>query len=151
MNKAELKLYLETTFPTCKVSETFDFPLLIVNQNELLEVATKLKESKETLFDFLFCQTAVDKTNHFEVVYHLNSTIYRHDLEIKVMVEDMDNGKIESVYSLWKAAEYFENEIFDMFGIRFKNHPHLRRMILGEEWVGFPLRKDYTDERMLTK
>ncbi len=151
MNKGELKLYLETTFPNCKVGETFDFSQLIVDRNDLFTVASKLKDSKETQFDFLFCQTAVDRTNHFEVVYHLTSTVYRHDMVLKVIVEDMDNAKLESVYSLWQAAEFFENEIWDMFGIKFLNHPNLRRFILGEDWKGFPLRKDYTDEKMLIK
>lgn len=151
MNKVELKSYLESTFPNCKVGETFDFPQLIVDRNDLLSVASKLKDTKETQFDFLFCQTAVDRTNHFEVVYHLTSTVYRHDMVLKVLVEERDNAAIESVYSLWQAAEFFENEIWDLFGIKFLNHPNLRRFILGEDWKGFPLRKDYTDEKMLIK
>jgi NADH-quinone oxidoreductase subunit C len=151
VNKEELKSYLETTFPGCKVGDTFDFPQLIVDKNDLLSVASKLKDSKETQFDFLFCQTAVDRTNHFEVVYHLTSTIFRHDMVLKVLVEERENAAIESVCSLWQAAEFFENEIWDMFGIKFLNHPNLRRFILGEDWNGFPLRKDYTDEKMLIK
>jgi NADH:ubiquinone oxidoreductase subunit C len=53
--------------------------------------------------------------------------------------------EIPSVYGLWQSAELFENEIFDLFGIRFQNHPNLRRIFLGDEWKGFPLRKDYQD------
>ena len=146
MNKAELKAYLEQTFPSGKVEETFDFPLLFVDKSELIEVASKLKDSDETKFDFLFCETAIDRRTNFELVYHLTSTIFRHDMVLKVVIEDRENPEVESVYSLWKAAEMFEDEIFDMFGIRFSNHPNLRRIMLGDEWPGFPLRKDYKDE-----
>ncbi|MDP4209556.1 MAG: NADH-quinone oxidoreductase subunit C [Bacteroidota bacterium] len=146
MNREELKSYLESNFSNCQVSETFDFPLLIVPKEELLSVAGKLKNSSETLFDFLFCETAVDRNPNLEVVYHLTSTTFRHDMEMKVILEDRENPEVESVYSLWQAADLFEDEIYDMFGIRFANHPNLRRIMLGDEWQGFPLRKDYKDD-----
>lgn len=146
MTKEELKTYLEQTFPTGKVEETFDFPLMFIDKSELIEVAQKLKDSKETLFDFLFCQTAIDRKTNFEAVYHLTSTTFHHNMVLKVVLEDRDNSELESVYPIWKAADLFENEIYDMFGIRFLNHPNLRRIMLGEEWQGFPLRKDYQDD-----
>jgi NADH:ubiquinone oxidoreductase subunit C len=150
MNREELKSYMETTFPSCKVEETFDFPLIFVDKNELLSVCQKLRDSKETLFDFLFCETAIDRNPNFEVVYHLNSTTYRHDMVVKVVLEDRENPELPSVYSLWEAADLYEDEIFDLFGIRFTGHPDLRRIMLGDEWLGFPLRKDYTDENVVT-
>ncbi len=146
MTKEELKTYLEQTFPASKVEETFDFPLMFIDKSELIEVAKRLQNSGETLFDFLFCETAIDRKNNFEVVYHLTSTIYHHNMVLKVVLEDRENPELESVYPLWKAADLFENEIYDMFGIRFKNHPNLRRIMLGDEWQGFPLRKDYKDD-----
>jgi NADH:ubiquinone oxidoreductase subunit C len=112
----------------------------------LIAVTQTLKESKETLFDFLFCQTAIDRKTNFEVVYHLTSTTFHHNMVLKVVLEDRENSELESVYPIWKAADLFENEIYDMFGIRFLNHPNLRRIMLGEEWQGFPLRKDYQDD-----
>jgi NADH:ubiquinone oxidoreductase subunit C len=145
MNKEELKKYLETTFPACKTEETFDFPVLFADKKDLLSIAQQLKESKETLFDYLFCETAVDRKTSLEVVYHLSSTTYRHDMVIKVILEDRENPEVPSVYPLWMAAELYENEIFDMFGIRFTGHPKLRRIMLGDEWIGYPLRKDYID------
>ncbi len=146
MTKEELKTYLEQTFPQNKVEETFDFPLLYADKSELFIIAKKLKESPETLFDFLFCETAVDRTPNLEMVYHLNSTTHRHDMVLKVVLEDRENPEIHSVNELWKAAELYENEIYDMFGIRFTGHPNLRRIMLGDEWPGFPLRKDYKDD-----
>lgn len=149
MNREALKAYLELTFPTCKLDETVDFLVIIVEKNQLFATAIQLKEDPKTLFNFLFCQTAVDYTSHFEVVYHLTSTTFRHDLVLKVLLDDREHPEVESVYSLWKASELYENEIFDLFGIRFSNHPNLRRIMLGDEWPGYPLRKDYTDINIL--
>lgn len=146
MTKEELKKYLEQTFPQNKVEETFDFPLLYADKSEMFIIAKKLKESPETLFDFLFCETAVDRTPNLEMVYHLNSTTHRHDMVLKVALEDRETPEVHSVNELWKAAELYENEIYDMFGIRFTGHPNLRRIMLGDEWPGFPLRKDYKDD-----
>ena len=149
MSKEELKAYLEITFPTCKFEDTVDFPVIVVDKNQLLSVTTQLKEDPKTNFDFLFCQTAVDYISRFEVVYHLTSTTFRHDLVLKVLLDDREHPEVESVYSLWMAAELYENEIFDLFGIRFLNHPNLRRIMLGNDWPGYPLRKDYTDVNIL--
>jgi NADH/F420H2 dehydrogenase subunit C len=146
MTKEELKTYLVQTFPTNKVEETFDFPLMFVDKSELLSVAQKLKDSPETQFDFLFCQTAVDRIPNFEVVYHLSSIRHKHDMVLKVVLDDRETPEVPSVYSFWNAAELYEDEIYDMFGIRFSNHPNLRRIMLGDEWTGFPLRKDYKDD-----
>jgi len=118
---------------------------MFVDKADLFAVAKTLKESKETLCDFLFCETAIDRKTNFEVVYHLTSTTYRHDLVLKVVLEDRETPAVDSVFPLWEAADLYEDEIFDLFGIRFNNHPNLRRIFLGDEWPGFPLRKDYED------
>lgn len=146
MTREELKKYLEQNFPSNKVEETFDFPLMYVEKEALFATAQKLKETKDTLFDFLFCETAIDRNPNFEVVYHLNSTTYHHDMVMKVILTDRENPEVASVYPLWNAADLYENEVYDMFGIRFSNHPNLRRIMLGDEWPGFPLRKDYKDD-----
>lgn len=146
MNKLELKTYLDQNFPECTIEETFDFPLLWVDKDQLITIVNKLKFTEQTKFDFLFCETAIDRIQYFEMVYHLSSTTYHHDMVLKVKLDNMDNAKIESVYSIWEAAEFYENEIYDMFGIKFLNHPNLRRIMLGDEWPGFPLRKDYIDD-----
>lgn len=149
MTKEELKAYLEITFPTCTFEDTVDFPVIVVEKDQLLAIAKQLYEDPKTFFNFLFCQTAVDYISRFEVVYHLTSTTFRHDLVLKVLLDDRDHPELESVYSLWMAAELYENEIFDLFGIKFLNHPNLRRIMLGNDWPGYPLRKDYTDVNIL--
>lgn len=150
MTKEELKQYLEVTYPNLEVKETFNFPLLLVSKENVIAVLTQLKDAPETRFNFLFCETAVDRNPNFEVIYHLTSTYYHHDLEVKVILEDRENPVIDSVYSLWEAADLYEDEIYDMFGISFTGHPNLRRIMLTDEWNGFPLRKDYQDDNIIS-
>jgi NADH (or F420H2) dehydrogenase, subunit C len=150
MSREELKGYLASTFPQCTVEETFDFPLLWVPKEDLVKVISRLKNDDATQFNFLMCETAVDRKTYFEVVYHLHSYPHKHDMVLKVKLDDRDNAEVDSVISLWAGAEFFENEMYDLFGIRFNGHPHLRRFMLGEDWPGYPLRKDYTDENMIS-
>lgn len=105
-----------------------------------------LKEDVRLDLDFLTDLTAVDylgrKEPRFEVVYHLYSIRQKHLLRIKVPVPEHD-PVVDSVTPLWKGANWFEREVWDMFGIRFRGHPDLRRILLYEEFQGHPLRKDY--------
>lgn len=117
-----------------------------VSPEELHQFMTLLKNDSETRFDLLFCQTGVDWGKELGVVFHLESTFYRHILAVKSKTADRENPKIPSVSDIWATAEFHEREIFDFFGIHFINHPNLKRIFLTEEWSGFPLRKDYIDE-----
>jgi len=109
------------------------------------ELAKQLKENPETNFDFLFCQSGVDYGDSLGVVYHIESVKYKHSIVLKTKIANRETPVIESVYDIWKAAEYPEREIYDLFGIKFRNHPDLRRFFLDESW-GYPLRKDYVDD-----
>ena len=151
MNKQELKEYLAKTFPTTTIEENTDFVVMRINKDELLAIASQLKQNKETLFDFLFCQTAVDYQPELEVVYMLRSTTFQHEVELKVTLTERDNANVDSVTSVWKAAEFFECEIFDLFGIMFNGHATLHRLFMPQDWPGFPLRKDYQDENVITR
>jgi NADH-quinone oxidoreductase subunit C len=149
MSKEELKEKITKHFPGFKIEESCDFPILFVPKEKIIDVLNWLKNEEEIWFDMLACQTAVDRQPHFEMIYHLTSTKFRYDLVIKVLIEDRGAPEIESVYSLWKSAELFECEIYDLFGIRFKNHPNLRRLFMPEDWEGFPLRKDYDANKVI--
>lgn len=147
MSSEEIKQYLAAIYPQAIFTEdSKEFVTAVIAKNDLLSVAKRLRDDAKTQMDFLFCQTAVDYTSHFEVVYHLSSTQYRHVLVLKVKLDDRATAELPSVYELWQAAEFYENEIYDLMGIRFTNHPELRRIFLGDDWKGFPLRKDYKDE-----
>jgi len=89
--------------------------------------------------------TAVDRypaEPRFEVVYHLHSVEHKRRARLKCRVGGTD-PEIESVTSVWRGANWYEREVFDLFGIRFTNHPNLRRIMLPDDWEGYPLRKDY--------
>jgi NADH-quinone oxidoreductase subunit C len=89
--------------------------------------------------------TAVDwypEEPRFEVVYHLHSPERNERLRLKCRVTG-ENPEIDSVTAIWRGANWYERETFDLFGIRFRNHPDLRRIMLPEDWEGYPLRKDY--------
>ena len=106
---------------------------------------------KELQFDHLADLCAVDylgwkgkkkKFERFEVVYNLYSLSKREFLRLKVPVPE-DDPWVPTVTGIWKVANWFEREVFDMFGITFKGHPDLRRLLMPEDWKGHPLRKDY--------
>ncbi len=99
-------------------------------------------------FEYLNCLSGVDWTTHLEVVYDLSSLHHTTKAHLRVKVDRAD-PIVRSVTDLWKAANWHERECFDMFGVRFDGHPDHRRILLSEDWVGFPLRKDYTDERLV--
>jgi NADH:ubiquinone oxidoreductase subunit C len=78
------------------------------------------------------------------MVYHFTSTIHRHNIVIKVKL-DRNNPEIETISDIWRTAEMLEREVYDLFGVKFQEHPDLRRLIMPDDWKGWPLRKDYED------
>ncbi len=105
-----------------------------------------LRDDPALAFDFLMDLTAVDylKKNpvRYEVVYHFYSSKYNTRFRVKIPVSEED-CILETVCELWKTANWFEREIWDMYGIRFKGHPNLKRILMYEGFKGHPLRKDY--------
>ena len=147
MDNQELKKKIESfdieiSFP----EEETQFLTLIVNPNQLHQLAKQLKENIDTSFDYMFCQTGIDWLENMEIVYHLRSTSHGHEVVVRAQITDRENPTVDSVYDLWKTADFHEREIFDLLGIRFNNHPDLRRIFLDDDWEGYPLRKDYVDE-----
>ncbi len=128
------------------VGESAGQTYVTVKREKIFDILKFLHDSGELLFDHLADLTAVDwyqkKTPRFEVVYNLYSIRYKQFLRIKAQVPEED-PRITSVSSIWKVANWFEREVYDMFGIVFEGHPDLRRLLMPEDWEGFPLRKDY--------
>jgi NADH-quinone oxidoreductase subunit C len=109
----------------------------------ILDVAAFLQEDADLQFDFLMCLSGVDYTKGIlGVVYNLFSMTKRHKITIKVEVP-VDKPEVPSVVSVWPSANWHEREAYDMFGIVFTGHPDLRRILLPDDWEGYPLRKDY--------
>ena len=119
---------------------------VVVQPEQLHQLMLQLKSDVDTHFDYLFCLSGVDWGKELGVVYHLESTTHRHIIVVKVKTEDRENPEFDTVCDIWKTAEFHEREVFDFFGVKFKNHPNLKRLFLTEDWDGFPLRKDYVDE-----
>jgi NADH-quinone oxidoreductase subunit C len=113
---------------------------------DLPAVAGFLRDDPDFACDFLQNLTAIDwlKTNTIDVVYHLFSYRHRHELVLKVEVPRGD-PRLPSVHALWNNANWLEREQFDLFGVVFEGHPDLRRLLLPDDWVGHPMRKDYQE------
>lgn len=128
-----------------EISEGKQFIEVTVAPEKLHQTAKSLRDTDNFGFDFLYCVSGVDYKQDLGVVYHLRSTIYGHSIVLKTRISDRTSPHIETVSDLWKTAEFHEREIFDLLGIRFDNHPDLRRFFLDKSW-GYPLRKDYVDD-----
>lgn len=125
---------------------------IIVNADILTELCLFLRDSPSYYFDFLANISAVDyhPENRFALVYNLASLPYQTQLTIRVelTVENRtaeNLPEVPSVTSVWRTADWHEREAFDLMGIYFTGHPDLRRILLPDDWEGFPLRKDYED------
>jgi NADH-quinone oxidoreductase subunit C len=121
-------------------------PFCVVKRDAIVEVCRFLKTEPGIELDFLEDETAVDwpKRNVIEVVYHLLSYTIRHGFKLKVEA-DRAAPSVPTVEGVWKTANWFEREIYDLFGVDFPGHPDLRRIMLPDDWVGHPLRKDYQE------
>jgi len=146
MEEQKLQEIIKEKFPMAQIVRGKQFLTVTIDKNMIYNLAEFLKQHPETSFDYLFCESAVDYGSRFGMVYHLDSTRYRHQIVMKAVIDDRNDPEIDSVFGVWRGAEYHEREIFDLFGIRFTNHPDLRKIFLDNDWVGFPLRKDYVDE-----
>jgi NADH-quinone oxidoreductase subunit C len=124
-------------------------PRVHVNVEHWRELAEFLRHDPALQFDWLACLSAVDYVadNQFAVVYDLTSFELGHSFAVKVFAPRTDDTRFPSVCDLWPAAEWHEREAFDLFGIFFDNHPDLRRILMADDWDGFPLRKDYVFPR----
>ena len=126
--------------------EASQFLNITVQPKQFYSLMSQLNTNEQSQFNYLFCLSGVDWGEELGVVYHLESTIHRHIIVVKVKTKDRETPNLDSVYDIWATAEFHEREVFDFFGIKFNNHPNLKRLFLTEDWDGYPLRKDYVDE-----
>ncbi|HEU4416127.1 MAG TPA: NADH-quinone oxidoreductase subunit C [Candidatus Angelobacter sp.] len=119
---------------------------IFIARENIREACARLKD--QGLTDFLSDLTCADfypREPRFELAYHLLSIKRKERVRLKVVL-DGDDAVVESIMPVWPSANFFEREVFDLFGIRFLGHPYLRRIMLPEDWEGHPLRKDYPVE-----
>ncbi len=154
MTNEELKIFITAHTPEATFEEA-QYLNAVVPAEKLYALAKHLRTDAASDFDYLICVTGIDLSalsgsapggkDHMMVVYHLQSRQHKHVFVLKVKITDRVNPAIDTVSDIWRTAEFHEREVFDLFGIKFNNHPDLRRLFLDDTW-GFPLRKDYVDD-----
>lgn len=145
MTAEELKIKIAELLPSAVFDETGEWLNIDIEPNEWLSLAQQFRNDSSLQFDYLFCLTCIDWKTHLTMVYHLSSTVYRHNIVIKAKL-DRNDPKIESVSHIWRTADFHEREVYEMFGVKFLNHPDLRLLILPDGWEGKnPMRKDFED------
>ena len=149
MDATEIYAALEKQFPG-KVSnfkgDVFE-PWLMVDPQSVVEVCRFLRDQAGLDFEVLSDLTAIDwpKEEKVQVVYHLFSYAHNHQIVLKADLP-RENPTIATVEGVWKVANWFEREVYDLFGVIFEGHSDLRRIMLPEDWLGYPLRKDYVEQ-----
>ena len=144
MSNEELKIKLAELVPSVVFEEGGEWVTAFVDASNWKSIAQQLRSNEGFEFDYLFCLTCVDWKTHLTMVYHLTSTRYRHTVVIKVKL-DRNDPEIETVSDIWRTAEFHEREVYDLFGVKFLHHPDLRRLLLTDDFNGYPLRKDFED------
>jgi len=140
--KALDDLLVQFTYASVKQNDKI-YQISVPKEN-IHEVASALQKNDSVPFDFLIDIVGMDYGDTLGVIYILSSTVYSdHILFLKTVTSDRDNPLLDSLHELWDSAELYEREVHDFLGIRFINHPDMRRLFLRQDWNGFPLRKDY--------
>ncbi|MEM6643741.1 MAG: NADH-quinone oxidoreductase subunit C, partial [Bacteroidota bacterium] len=152
MTIEEIKQLLEDNLPGSVEGERSDATPagLIISEPLLVDVCRLLHSNPSTYFDSLSCLSGLDggsESGVMEVIYHLYSIPFNLHLALYVVL-DRVNPEVDSVSDVWRGANWHERETYDLLGIKFKNHPDLRRILLPEDWEGYPLRKDYVEQEL---
>lgn len=134
---------LNQKFGTCaEIFEDNTNQSIKVEANKIVLVLQELKDNPDYDFKCIMNLSSVEYPENFTVLYHLNSLTYLHKVTVKVEVDKV-NPQVPSVTSVWKAADAMEREVYDLMGITFSGHPNLKRILLADDFVGHPLRKDF--------
>ena len=139
---ANVQEHIARLFPEA-VFEEGEWLLVNIPDAKWHTLAKTLKEDPELDFDYLVSLVGMDWTETLGVMYYLTSTRHGHHISVRVATDNREKPMLHSVSDLWHVANLYEREVYDYFGIIFINHPDMRRLFLRNDWVGYPLRKDY--------
>jgi NADH-quinone oxidoreductase subunit C len=154
LNESQIGDKIKAQFPDLAIEWTAPEngdKALVVPADKIDVLVAFLKSAPELSFDFLMSVSAFDRLkyvengNDIELTYHFYSYQHRHAIVLKARVP-RQNGSIKSLTALYGCADFQEREVFDHFGVTFEGHPNLRRILLPDDWVGYPLLKDYKEE-----
>jgi NADH-quinone oxidoreductase subunit C len=144
MTNSEIISKLEKTFPEVTFNEEESkFLTINVSKDQYYDV---MKSLRDLGFDYLFSMTGMDWGKELGVTNHLENTQENFMVVVKVKLEDRDNPEIPTLENIWKTAHLHEREIYDLFGINFIGHSVMKRLLLTEDWEGYPMRKDWKDD-----
>ncbi|TAH25586.1 MAG: NADH-quinone oxidoreductase subunit C [Cytophagales bacterium] len=155
MTFEEIQQLLQSEFNnlTLEVSNQESQAQINVPAQSMIEIIGFLKSNKSTFFDLLSCITGIDngkEAGNIDIIYHLYSIPFEHALIIKTSIQrgtpPEHPPSIDSISAIYQSANWHEREIFDFFGVIFNHHPDLRRILLPNDWQGYPLRKDYKEQ-----
>ncbi len=141
---ANVKEKIASLFPDA-VFEDGEWLTVSISDSKWHSLAKTLKEDPELHFDYLVALIGMDWTETLGCMYYFTSTVHDTHVSVKVATDDRENPMLHSISDLWAVANLYEREVYDYFGIKFINHPDMRRLFLRNDWVGYPLRKDYDD------
>ena len=145
MTNEDLKAKITELLPQASFNETGQWLTIDIEPADWHPLAEQLRQDKSLLFDFVFCLTCIDWKTHLTMVYHLDSTKFRHNIVVKSKLPAVDPA-INTVSDIWQTANFHEREVYEMFGVNFINHPDLRLLILPDGWEGKnPLLKNFED------
>lgn len=145
MNNDDLKATITELLPAATFEEGGQWLTINIEPADFKLLAMQLRQEAALFFDFLFCLTCIDWKTQLTMVYHLDSTKFRHNIIIKSKLAANDPA-IETVSDIWQTANFHEREVYEMFGVNFINHPDLRLLILPDGWEGKrPMLKDFED------
>lgn len=143
MTSEELQSTILKDYPRLEIEPQAHDLTFFVPKEEYSQFCKFLKNDPALCFENLMSLTALDNVNDLELVIHLSSYAKRHRMGVKVKL-NRENPQIDSVTKLWPGANWHEREAYDLYGIVFLGHPDLRRILLPDDWEGFPMRKGYT-------
>jgi NADH-quinone oxidoreductase subunit C len=119
-------------------------PFVVIDPASLVEICRYLREDPELAMDCLSNETGVDYKDYIGLVYHLFSYSHRHGAVLKIKLP-REEPRVATVENIWKSANWMEREIFDLLGVNFEGHSDMRRILMPEDWLGYPLRKDFVE------
>jgi len=146
MTPSEVYERVKSRFPAAVV-ETVDGAgdaFAVIDPTTIVDVFKFLHDDPETAMDCLSNESGVDYKDRIEVVYHLFSYKHRHGAVLKVKLP-RENPSVATAETVWKSANWMEREIFDLLGVNFEGHSDMRRLLMPEDWPGYPLRKDFVE------
>ena len=149
MTREHILENLSAQFPSLKFEIDENNPeAIFISASALIETAAYLKSEAKLFFELLNFVSAVDYTDHFELIYQFSSYQNNHRLVLKIKIS-RENPQIESLSAVYPTANWHEREVFDLFGVKFLNHPDLTRIFMPEDWEGHPMRKDFVHPNLI--